>query len=346
VSYRVASSVLIALICAASERPAEADNFQLPCGKDFGVSVGTGTFIGDSDTSQGRIHFERTTPTFMTLEGRIFNACSFDPKSGRRYLRRRWLTALTITGMFGPESTSLGFSQPVLVQRDGAGDVIYQKDSDGNPVLDAEGNPVPATKNGLLRASVKAGIDWTGGLGAAASIYTGDHLVLMGFAQMAGTFGWNEARAETVTAHALELNLDVTDLVQQHAELSYKWYMVQTGLVVGFPVRPAPLAGLQFTPYIELGWIWFDAKIGMKLDDQVKHDLENLHVDTADLTKPRTISKSSPTVSVGADLAITDYLGLRFYGSFAHTQYTTAYVVQGSAVFRFDGSDIGKLKFW
>lgn len=316
---------------------ARADRFHMPCDKPVAASLGTGIFTGHSDTdSIGDIKFERIQPAFGRLQFTLFSNCEAvadpdtDPDGPKKppvihdRVTRWWLGSLSFYGSLAPENTTLGFRndpKPLL-------------DDAGNPVLDSNGNP--RTVNTVTKADIEAGTDFSGGFGARLSLVDAKYFHLEAFGEWAGSFGWNPARANTVVAHALELDIDVTSLVQQHAQLRYRWNMENAGLTIGFPLRPNTVSNNRLTPFLSLGYTWFNADVQLKLDDGISKDLTNLGVDVAKVTKPWSLRKSSPTGMIGARLDLNDSFSLEAEAIFMKTDYTTVYWFSGEATYRFD----------
>lgn len=325
------------LVCLCGGASAWADRIHMPCDKPVEASIGTGIFTGNSDTDAfGDIQFERIQPTFLRLELTAFSNCvketdkdaDLKPLGTHDKVTRWWLGSLSFYGSVTPESTQLAFKNEPKV--------VPVLDDDGNPVLDDMGNPVTKTENTLVKADLKAGTDFSGGFGARLSLIDARHFHVEAFGEVAGSFSWNPAYADTVVAHALELDIDVTKLTQDHAKLSYRWDMENVGLTIGFPLRPNTVSKNRLTPYLSLGYTWFNADVDLKLDEQVTHDLVALGVDVDKVTERRSIRKSSLTALVGARLDFNKTFSLEASAVFAKTDHTTIYWFSGSAVFRFD----------
>ncbi len=297
---------------------AEADPFHMPCDKPVDLSIGTGIFTGNSDTSRfGAIEFERIQPTFLRLGLTFFSNCEAftderdddKPAATHDRVTRWWLGSLSFYGTITPETTSLAFhAQP-------------QTDT---------------TVNGLTKADLKAGTDMSGGLGLALSLIDSKHFHVEAYAEAAGTFGWNPARADTVVAHALSLDIDVTDIAREHARLRYRWDMENVGLTIGFPIRPNTVSKNRLTPYLSAGYTWFNADVDIALDQQITDTLTTLGVDTAKVTERRSIRKSSPTIVVGARLDLKKSFSLAASAMFMKTPSTTVYWFSGEATLRFN----------
>lgn len=331
----VASLAFVFVIYAGTA--ARADRIHMPCDPPVAASLGTGVFTGHSNTDKyGDIDFERIQPTFLRLQLTLFNNCEAytqedtDQGTGAKRLSTRdrvtrwWLGSLSFFGSIAPESTSLGFYNTPK-QKIGA---------DGNPVVDAMGRPV--TENTLLKAKLNAGTDFSAGFGARLSLVDAKYFHLEAFGEWAGSFGWNPARADTVVAHALEINLDVTELVQEHARLRYRWRMEDVGLTLGFPIRPNTISRNRLTPFLSLGYTWFRADVDLKLDDAVTRPLEALNVDIAKITQRRTLDKSSPIGMLGARLDFNKNASVEASAIFMDTDHTTVYWFSGEATYRFD----------
>lgn len=340
----ISALVFFALSIGSLEGKAKADHLQLPCDADMAASVGTGIFTGHTDTDHfGNISFERIQPTYLRLEGTLFNNCeSYQPDEGEDgegqgklqrltphdRVSRHWFGRLNLYAAATPESTSLGFRYtpktiPVL-------------DDMGNPVLDDMGNPVTKTENTLTKADLQAGTDFSWGAGARLSIFDGAYFHLDAFFEAAGSFGWNGAHADTVVAHALDADIDVTRVVQDNATLTYRWRMENAGLTIGFPLRPAAVAKNRLTPFLSAGYTWLRADVDVALNEGITHDLVALGVDPTLITKRRTISKGSLTGIVGARLDFNDRWSIETSAMFAKTDSTTVYWFTGSAVLHFD----------
>jgi len=313
----------------ATGASAHADRIHMPCDAPIAASIGTGIFTGSTTTNDfGDIKFERIQPGFGRLELTMFSNCEAhtdkdtETKSLRTYDRvtRWWLGSLSVYGSISPETTALAFHNEPKVYA----------------TVDDMGNTVTRTENTLTKADLEAGTDFSGGFGARLSLIDSKHFHVEAFGEFAGTFSWNPARANTVVAHALELDLDVTRIVQDHAQLRYRWDMENVGVTIGFPLRPNTVSKNRLTPFLTLGYTWFNADVDIKLDDQVTSDLTALGVDVAKVTERRSIRKSSPTGVVGARLDFNKLFSLEASAMFAQTDSTTVYWFSGSAVFRFD----------
>ena len=330
----IAVLLTFALSIAAWEAEARADRIQLPCDADMSVAVGTGIFTGHTDTeSYGDIGFQRIQPTYLHFELSPFNNCETysaqdDPKAERlsphNRVTRWWLGRLNLYGSITPETTDLSF-------RNTPGPLL---DKDGNPVLDGNGNP--RTENTLTKADLEAGANFSWGAGARLSLFDGSHIHVEAFAEAAGTFGWNGARADTVVAHALELDLYVTKLVQSEASIRYRWSMQNVGVTIGVPISPNTLSKNRLTPFVSAGYTRFSADVDLSLSKSISDELTALGVDVAKVTERRTLAKGSITGRVGARLDFNDRFSLETSAMFAKTDYTTVYWFTGSATLRFD----------
>jgi len=333
----LSASLVFVFSIVALEAEADADRIHLPCDKPIAASIGTGIFTGNSDTDEfGDLEFERIQPTFLRLELTAFSNCEartvvgedLKPIAVHDRVTRRWLGSLSFYGSVTPETTKLAFrNQPK---------VVPVLDENGDPVLDMDGNPVTKTENTLVRANLKAGTDFSGGFGARASLIDAKHFHVEAYAEWAGSFGWNPAYADTIIAHALELDIDVTSIARDHASLSYRWDMENVGLTIGFPLRPNTVSHNRVTPYLSVGYTWFNADVDLDLDAKVTEDLTNLGVDVAKITQRRSIHKSSLTALLGARYDVNKIFSLEASAVFAKTDHTTIYWFSGSAVFRFD----------
>lgn len=326
-----AASLAFALIISVGAS-ARADRIHMPCDAPIAASLGTGIFTGNSDTDAfGDIKFERIQPTFARFQLTLFNNCEAytdtDPDAKpvtHDRVTRWWLGSLSFYGSIAPETTSLGFHNVPKAKLDG----------DGNPVLDGMGNPL--TENTLVKADLEAGTDFSGGFGARLSLIDAKHFHVEAFGEWAGSFGWNPARANSVTAHALELDLDVTKIVQDHAQLRYRWNMEDVGLTIGFPIRPNTISNNRLTPFLSVGYTWFSADVDLKLDGSVSHDLEALGVDVAKVSERRTLNKSSPIGMLGARLDFNKTFSIEASAIFMKTSQTAVYWFSGEATYRFD----------
>lgn len=320
------AALLAFVFVIAPGAEARADRIHMPCDAPVAASIGTGIFTGDSDTDAfGDIKFERIQPTFGRLQLTLFNNCeAYTDEDSDTKLRtthdrvtRWWLGSLSFYGAIAPETTTLGFRNEPKVK-----------------LLDDMGNPV--TENTLTKADLEAGTDFSGGFGVRLSLIDARHFHVEAYGEIAGTFGWNPARANTVVAHALELDIDVTRVVQEHAKLRYKWDMENVGLTIGFPLRPNTISKNRLTPFVSLGYTWFNADVDLKLDDSITHDLEALGVDVEKVTERRSLRKSSPTGMLGARLDFNKSFSLETSAIFMKTDHTTVYWFSGEATFRFD----------
>ncbi|GEM_PF-2906925 len=316
---------------------ARADRIHLPCDKPVAASVGTGIFTGSSDTDDfGDIEFTRIQPTFLRLELTAFSNCEarttrdadLKPIGRHDKVTRWWLGSLSFYGSITPETTKLSLrNQP---------EIIPVLDENGDPVLDEDGNPVTKTENTLVRANLEAGTDFSGGLGARLSLIDAKYFHVEMYGEYAGSFGWNPARADTIVAHAIGLDIDVTGLARDHASLRYRWDMRNVGLTIAVPTRPNTISRNRLTPYASIGYTWFNASVDLDLDEDVTRDLTNLGVDVDKVTERRSIRKSSVAALIGARLDFNKTFSLETSAIFAKTEHTTIYWFTGSAVFRFD----------
>ena len=318
---------------------ARADRVHLPCDADLAGSVGTGVFNGRSRNSEyGDIEFERIQPTYLRLEGTLFENCKADGDDPDKdpEVTRRWFGRLNFYGMITPEVSTLGFENTPKQKLDGDGNPVWQTDQDGNPILDGDGQMIPVTENTLLKAHLETDTNFSGGFGARLSIYDHPHFHLETFAEYSGTFGWNPANAKTVVAHALELDLDVTGLVRDHASLQYRWSMAHVGVTIAVPLRPNTVDRNRVTPFLSFGRMRFKADVELGLDDEVTRDLEALDVNVDSITKRRTVEKESWLAFIGARLDFNRRFSLETGAAFWKSDSTTVYWLSGSATFRFD----------
>lgn len=333
-------TTLIAFACIIGmSEEARGDRVHLPCDADLAGSIGTGMFNGRSRNSQyGDIEFERIQPTFLRLEATLFENCKADgaDDDDRPEVTRRWFGRLNVYGAFTPEFSTLGFENKPKQKIDADGLPVWQTDSMGNPVLDGDGNMIPVTANTLLKAELETDTDFSWGVGARMSIYDHPHFHLETFVEYTGTFGWNPANAKTVVAHALELDIDVTNLVREHADLRYRWGMMNAGVTIAVPLRPNTIDRNRVTPFLSFGRMWFRAEVDLDLDEEVTRDLENLNVNVDAITERRTVAKSSWLAIIGARLDFNSRFSLEAGAAFWKTDYTTVGWFAGSATFRFD----------
>ncbi|MEK7545948.1 MAG: hypothetical protein AAB554_02620 [Patescibacteria group bacterium] len=331
---------LIAFACIIGiMEEARADRVHLPCDADLAASVGAGMFNGRThDSSYGDIDFERIQPTFLRLEGTVFENCEADEADDddRPKVTRRWFGRLNFYASITPEFSSLGFENKPRQKLDGDGNPVWQLDDAGDPVLDAAGDMIPVTENMLLKASLETDTDFSGGVGVRLSIYDHPHFHIETFAEYTGTFGWNPANAGSVVAHALELDLDVTSLVREHADLRYRWSMAHAGVTIAVPLRPNTIDRNRVTPFISFGRMRFRADIDLDLDAEVADDIERLGVNVASITERRTIEKSSWIAFLGARLDFNRNFSLEAGAAFWKNDSTAVGWFAGSATFRFD----------
>jgi hypothetical protein len=331
-------TALVALTCIVGiAEEARADRVHLPCDRDIALSVGTGMFNGRTRNAEyGDIEFERLQPTFLRLEGTLFENCAADDEDDRPRVTRRWFGRLNFYGAVTPEISALGFENEPEQKVDRDGNPVWQVDADGNPVLDGSGNMIPVTENTLLKADLETDTDFSWGAGARLSIYDHPHFHLETFVEYTGTFGWNPASADTVIAHALELDLDVTRLVHDHADIRYRWGMLHYGATVAVPLRPNTVERNRLTPFLSFGRVRFRADVDLDLDDGITDDLENLGVDVASITERRTVEKSSWIAFIGARLDFSPRFSLEAGAAYWKTDSTTVGWFAGAATFRFD----------
>lgn len=341
-TMRITTAVLsFTLLIGIWEREAKADHIQLPCDADMSASLGTGIFTGHSDTSSGDISFTRIQPAYLRLEGTLFGNCETywtddDPDRPSKTKRlsphdrvtRRWFGRLNLYGAITPETTSLGFKytpkmNPVL-------------DGNGNATYDDMGNPVTKAENSLIKASLEAGTDFSWGAGAKQSIFDGHYVHLDAYLEAAGSFGQNPAHPKFVGAHALDLDIDITDLVNQNATVGYSWRTWGFGATIGFPFRAEFLSNLRLTPFLSAGYTNLRADVIVKLNEQATSALQSFGVNPELLSKPRTVSKSTPSGIIGLRLDFNDRVSAEAEGSYAQTHYTTAYWFTGSVMIHFD----------
>ena len=322
---------LAVLVCAfmlLAARSAKADRIHLPCDPDTAVSIGTGAFLGHS----GAVGFERVQPLYLRLE---LTPPRFRTKCLKGRPSRRWFGRLNLYGSITLEDSNLSFEHAPDIKRDADGNVVYQTDVNGDPILDADGQKIPRTEDTLTKVDLNAGRDWSGGLGARFSLYDGDHFHLEGFGEFTGSFGSNPARINVATVHVLELDLDETDTARRYAKLTYRWSMKHLGLTAGFPFRPRLLGRARLTPFVILGYMWFRADIDITLDQSFRDDLTRYGADPDKIAAPRTIDKESPTMSLGARLDFGRHASLEASSMFGFTRHTTAYFLSASFIIRF-----------
>lgn len=334
-------TALVAFTCVIGiAEEARADRVHLPCDADLGASIGTGMFQGRTRNSEyGDIEFDRIQPTFLRLEGTLFENCAADDAADEDDLprvTRRWFGRLNVYASVTPEISTLGFENKPKQKVDGDGNPVWQVDGDGNPILDGNGEMIPVTENTLLKADLETDTDFSWGAGARLSIYDHPHFHLETFAEYTGTIGWNPARAETAIAHALELDLDVTGLVQDHADIRYRWSMTHVGATIAVPLRPNTIDRNRVTPFLSFGRMWFRADVDLDLSAGIADDLENLGVNVDSITKRRSVVKSSWLAFIGARLDFNRKFSLEAGAAFWKTDSTTVGWFSGSATFRFD----------
>jgi hypothetical protein len=323
------------------EGKAKADRIQLPCDADMSASAGTGIFTGNTNTSSGAVNFTRIQPAFLRLETTLFDNCETvwtddnpdQPDKTKRLsphdrVTRRWFGRLSLYGAVTPETTSLGFKytpkkSPVL-------------DDSGNATYDEMGEPVTMTENSVIKASLEAGTDFSWGAGGKLSVFDGHYVHLDAYFEGAGSFGQNPARPTFVGAHALDLDIDITALVNQNAQFGYNWHTWGVGATIGLPFRPEFLSNLRLTPFLSVGYTRLRAEVNVKLNDSALHALETFGINPELLTKPRKTIKDTPTALVGLRLDFNDRVSAEAEGSYAQTSYTTAYWFTGSVIVHFD----------
>lgn len=332
-------TALCSILTGTFMTTAEADRFHLPCDPNAAVSLGTGIFTGRTRSADlGAVEFERIQWVFLRGEFTLFDNCGRDARDHFE-VTRNWFGRLAIYGSISPENARLGFAHAPDVIKDKDGNVVYQTDGNGDPVVDANGQPVPRTENTLIKADLETGTDWSGGVGARLSIYDGKHFHVEAFGEAAGTFngngGWNEVRAKTVVTHALEIDLDVTKLMQEHAAIRYRWGMTNIGVTVGVPFRPNTVAKNRLTPFISFGRMWFKAEVDVSLDRAVTHDLMVLGVNVGEITERRNVNKESWSGLLGARLDFNRNFSLEASAMGAKTDNTLVYWISASSTLRF-----------
>lgn len=323
-------------------RDAVADRIHLPCDPDLSIGLGTGTFDGRTTG----IEFERKQPTVLRGELKLTpDQCELvDTERGKRLrLKRRWFGRVNFYLSVNPETSDLAYENAPGILKDAMGNTVYQTVGNCEPgtegceyALDENGQMIPRTKNGLSRADLHTGLDWSGGAGVRVSIYDGYRFHLELFAEIAGSPFFNPAYIDGLTAHVLETDLDVTRLAREHVDVKYRWWMYHAGLTIGVPFRLNYLGRKLLVPYVVLGYSGFQADIRAKVDADLRDDLEAIGADVAIIEEPRTIRKRSPTISLGARYDPSKRVSLETTAMFGYTGKTTVYWFTGSVIFRFD----------
>jgi hypothetical protein len=306
-------------------RPAFADRIHLACDPNVAASVGYGAF--DGRTSD--ISFERKQFGYSRLE-LGWRACK------GRVPRRNWFNRLTAYLTVSPENSDLAYEQKPGILKDENGEIVYQTDENGAPILDEDMQPIPRTEDTITRAELHTNIDVSGGAGLAITIYGSRKWSLEVFGEFAGTPFYNPAYVDALTAHVLEGDFDVAPLGRDHVDVEYKWGMAHVGATVGTRRRPDLLMGAAVVPYLTLGYAWFRADIRAKVDEELRQVIEALGGDVAIVEKPRTIRKSSPTLSAGTRVDFGRNFSLSTNFMFGATRHTTVFWTTVDATLRFD----------
>ena len=317
-------------------RNAAADRIQQPCDKDLSLGLGIGSFSGRTSG----IEFRREQMGVLRAEIKL---TSDQCKGGKIKRKRSWFNRVNLYFSINPEESNLAYEQTPGIVTDDMGNPVYQTvgncdsaEPDCEYVRNENGEKVPKTKDTLTRADLHAGKDWSAGIGLRVSIYDGPNFHLELFGEIGGSPLYSPAYIDSLSAHVLEIDLDVTAIGREHVDVRYRWWMYHAGLTLGVPIRTRRLANRPFIPYVMIGYIGFTAKIKAEVDDELRRDLEAVKAEVALIEEPRTIRKHSPTISLGARYDPSKYLTFEMNAMYGYTGSTTVFWYTVSGTVRFE----------
>lgn len=314
-------AVLVLALCAST--PARADRIHLNADPDATVSIGTGTFFGNSM----RYEFRRIQPVVLRLELRLFS----------RGIDCRWFCRFNLYGSINPEHTGLGY-------HDEPGTVTLKDD---------EGMDVVARKSGVTSADLDSGIMWGGGVGGRLSVLDLAHFHIDVFAEYAASLRDKKASFDNLDVHALltkenpddpmgerlytsEIDLDVTGLAQKYGDVTFGWAMKHVGATFAFPLRPKRLNRHRMTPFLQVGYVWLAADVALKIDQELLDDLADFGVKSEDIPSGRRIREQSFSGSLGARYEVNRHNAFEVNGTFIYTGSILASWITASYSLRFD----------
>ena len=313
--------VFLALSLISVARPVRADSFfHLPCDPDAGLSIGGGIFRGRTHASGvGDITFERLMLGMPRLELTILENCGRNDLD-RPKVTRWWLGRVNVFGSIVPEMAHLS--------------------------LDNKRSYETASKNTLAKASIDGGLSYSYNFGARASLVDATHFHVEAYYEQTGTFGWNEAKAESVIARVNGFELDVTSLVQEHAHVVYRFTSRSYGLTIGVPINKSNTTSRRrVTPFVTFGRMQIEADVEARVNPDFTSTLRTLGVDPDDVAKRRGVSKSSWSGNGGARLDLNRNLSFEASLAYGKTESTAIYVGMLTMTMRFglpSLKDLGK----
>ena len=308
----------------------------------YALLSGADGWMFDGEDALGQIGFSRIQPLYLRLETKLFDNCvdnepADGPKSARLTtgrVSRSWFGRLDLYGDISRDFTRVELDHDPEPKTDADGNVLYQHDAEGKPILGDDGNPLPQTKNGLTKADLKAsGYTWR--VGGRLSVYDGPRLHVNVFGHLARGLGANHAEANTIVVHALNADLDVTRL-QSLATLSYDLNETSVGTTVGVSVRPSWLSNGRLTPFLSLGYAWISANVSMRLHPDLNDAITALGADPKAFTEPRTLDKSSLIGIFGGRFDLNDRISNHAAITYIRTERTTLYLFTARIEVRFD----------
>ena len=320
--------VLVALSLMLCARTVRADTFHLPCDPTAAISVGGGVFKGKtSSDGVGDITFDRWMIGMPRLELTLLENCGRDSED-HPTVTRWWLGRLNVFGSVIPEQNSLTLRNTPKI--------IPAVDGDGNPIKDANGNPVTTTENTLVEAHLDGGNSRSYTLGGRVSLLDATHFHVESYVEYTSTFGWNASDAGTVVAHVNGNDVDVTHWVDEFADVVYRYKMLSYGVTIGVPLRRNTLPNWRFTPFATIGRMHFTADVEARVDHGFLGTLEALGVDAETITRRRSVTKKSWSGLGGVRADIRRNLSIEGSFSYGETEKTTIQVYMIMATWRFD----------
>jgi hypothetical protein len=210
------------------------------------------------------------------------------------------------------------------------------------PLVDENGEPVTMTENTLTEAALDGGDAYTYSLGARVSLVDASHFHVEAFIEHLTTRGWKEAETLKAVANVNDTSLDVTGLVAEHADVVYRYGMTTYGLTIGVPLRRNTKPNQRLTPYLTVGRMNFSADVEARIHPDFRGTIEALGVDPEDISRRRSVQKSSWSGLAGTRWDVNRNWSLEGSFSYAKTNNTTIKVIMLVTTIRFDLSSLGK----
>lgn len=181
-------------------------------------------------------------------------------------------------------------------------------------------------KDGLVRAELSTGMHWTLMGGVRAGLIDTNRLVINAFGHYGGTLGRVQTDPNVLTVRALGVKMDAMDLVEtSEVDFDLSWNMLHTGLTIGSPIPlPSVTPSSQFIPFATAGFVWFNSRIDIELEESVEQQLRAF--DAADqVPDQETKTVKHVTSSLGMRFDINDHHSIETTGSFFKNTETTVY---------------------